>query len=396
MVKRCYAFTGLSVVVMVCCYYNVECTYRQDMYKYFDSYVYNDMLNVFEYQKEMKQCTPDKGPNCFYVSSYNKHKKEFAEELFNDTQHQYNYTLLKHNTYIKATKLIKDNVKQKTKSKTSSSSSSSSSTTSSASTPSASSSSSSIPLINSDKLSSLLTQHLINLNLFLTFESYDEQILNGNDMYFPAVKPIETSAGLVTIITKGKLRLTADRTIKTIPDNIDQTKYPYGTYGIIEGNTDLTMSFENKDFALGFIYARCPLKTKKPSLTMNIKGTKSNKVVYSISKQIKCGGTSWTKVDLDEKKLIDTVTMTHGFEIDNISTFVSMFGGETSEEDEQILMDSVMSKYKSQIMQLIREQVGDEDADNINVKAVIVNAKNEVIGEVDINDKEDNERKGKS
>ena len=77
MVKRCYAFTGLSVVVMVCCYYNVECTYRQDMYKYFDSYVYNDMLNVFEYQKEMKQCTPDKGPNCFYVSSYNKHKKEY-------------------------------------------------------------------------------------------------------------------------------------------------------------------------------------------------------------------------------------------------------------------------------------------------------------------------------
>ena len=389
MVKRCYALTGLSIVAMMCCCcYYVGCTYRQDMYKYFDSYVYNDMLNVFEYQKEMKQCTPDKGPNCFYVSSYNKHKKEFAEELFNDTQHQYNYTLLKHNTHIKATKLIKDNAKQKTKSKTSSSTSST--------TSSSASSSSSIPLINSDKLSSLLTQHLINLNLFLTFESYDEEILNGNDMYFPAVKPIETSAGLVTIITKGKLRLTADRTIKTIPDNIDQTKYPYGTYGIIEGNTDLTMSFENKDFTLGFIYARCPLETKKPSLTMNVKGTKGNKVVYSISKQIKCGGTSWTKVDLDEKKLIDTVTMTHGFEIDNISTFVSMYGGETSEEDEQILMDSVMSKYKSQIMQLIREQVGDEDADNINVKAVIVNAKNEVIGEVDINEREDNERKGKS
>ena len=382
MVKAC-ALSGFIVVVM-CYYYNVCCTYRQDTYNYFDSYVYNDILNVFEYQQEMKQCTPDKGPNCFYIASYTKHTKEFSEELFNNTQ-QYNYTLLKHNTRIKATKLIKDNAKQKTKSKASSSS-----------TTTTSSSTSSIPTTNSDQLSSLLTQHLINLNLFLTFESYDEQILNGNDIYFPSVKPIETSAGLVTIITKGKLRLTADRSIKTIPDHLDQTKYPYGTYGIIEGNTDLTMSFENKDFALGFIYARCPLDTKKSSLTMNIKGTKGNKVVYAISKKVKCGGTSWTKIDLDEKQLIDTVTMTHGFEIDNISTYVSMFGSETNEEDEQILMDSVMSKYKNQIMQLIREQVGDEDADNINVKAVIVNAKNEVIGEVDINEREDNERKGKS
>ena len=54
MVKGCYTLAGLSVVVvvMVCCYFNVECTYRQDMYTYFDSYVYNDMLNVFEYQNE--------------------------------------------------------------------------------------------------------------------------------------------------------------------------------------------------------------------------------------------------------------------------------------------------------------------------------------------------------
>ena len=377
---RAYALIALSAVMMCC---NVRCTYRQDTYNYFDSYVYNDILNVFEEQRKTKTCTPDKGPNCFYISSYTKHTKEFSEELFNNT-HEHNYTLLKHNTLIKATKLIKDNSKQKSKAPTSSSS-----TTTSPS-------SSSTPTTHSDKLSSLLTQHLINLNLFLTFESYDEQILNGNDMYFPSVKPIETSAGVITILTKGKLRLTADRSIKTIPEHIDQTKYPYATYGIIEGNTDLTMSFENKDFALGFIYARCPLDAKKPSLVMNIKGVKGNKVVYSVSKPIKCGGTSWTKINLDEKQLIDTVTMTSGFEIDNISTYVSMFGSDTDEEDEQILMDSVMSKYKNQIMQLIREQVGDEDADNINVKAVIVNSKNEVIGEVDINEKDDNERKGKS
>ena len=153
----------------------------------------------------------------------------------------------------------------------------------------------------------------VNLQLTLTFESYNDITIKG-DTYAYQSKKIYFPSEYITLEILGKLRLRYDRNEKYK----NYKGYPSKTYGIIESN-NLNIKFGNYLFKCQQLYVR---KHEENIVQINIDGYLGSEKVFSIQKDLNnVDNYKWQRIILPDK-LINRIVLPKGIQIDNLIFFI--------------------------------------------------------------------------
>jgi hypothetical protein len=171
------------------------------------------------------------------------------------------------------------------------------------------------------------------MNLLLNFESFDIQTAT-KDVYMPEERVINFNVGFIKINFLGKLRLTQERN-KAVSKKAIKNEPPLATYGIIE-DRDLYIKFD-KPVVIKQLFMR-PHKEPEDKfklVELNINGYLHEHPEFSHKFHINYNNREWTKINLSNK-VIDTIRLPVGFEVDDISISHDSEFGDPSEHQDQL------------------------------------------------------------
>ena len=262
----------------------IECTYRQEAYHFFDNFYYKDIFETFEKQQPIKKCSAKDGPECFFLSNYNK---DYREPLYNIRPE------IRIPDYL-SIRTIKDSLLDST------------------------------DIIKKKAKSTLNKPYNLNsvtqMALLLNFESFDVKTKN-KDMIAPSEIITNFELGYIKLTLYGKLLLTYNnkiQSVKNIESLEDKYNIPSGTYGIIQSEK-LIIKFDKPMFFNSlFIKKNKDNRSKQP---FEVYGEFKGKT-FLIGSENNAEYDKWIKVNTINA-LTDSIILPKGFDIDNLSIVYS-------------------------------------------------------------------------
>jgi hypothetical protein len=249
------------------------CTYRKEAFHIFDPYYYGDLFNLYSNNIAINKCSISQGPNCFFLNKYNQIENDFN-----------NMNIKKKDFYEikKYFETFTEKVEKSSKNE-----------------------------INNENIKNL--NNLVEYNLLLTFESYEEKVKEKN-FYLPEEILTNFEFGYIKLTFIGKLLITKDNLPK-IPNMKNNPDYPSGPYGIIESE-ELVIKFHKPMYFIS-VYARKSKTNKLFNPLFEIKGTLNEKNFLLASINID-NDNQWKKVMNTQGQITDSIILKKGFDIDNI------------------------------------------------------------------------------
>ena len=288
----------IHLTILIANIYLYNSSYLPSGLNQFNHFIYLERLKDLTFQTYSKECSLNKGPNCYFTENILNEKYE--KELNNNNN--------KNNDYLKNDKTILDFHKQWMDIYSQSLKAGYLNTFTELNDYIISYK----DYISSRTDSSQIPQP-ITLRLSLTFESYDDMTKKG-DMYAYDSKPVHFLTETVYIEFVGKLRLTYGEESK----EKESKGLPTKTYGIIESN-NLVIKLGGKKFICESFFMRLRDEVIK---SITVEGYTGNTRTFSANTEINFMHKSgWFKINLPGSK-VDRIVLPGGIDVDNFKFLI--------------------------------------------------------------------------
>lgn len=196
------------------------CIYRKEAHKFFDKFFFLDKLNLYQHQINTGSCEIIDGPSCFYIEGEETLNNNMLLSLLSKDLVDFSLS--------ERVSILVDRIEKLTET---------------------------YKKKHHKQFQQIFTiQPKVQMNLLLTFESYDEMTIKS-DLYMSEEKIIKFNIGYLKLNFKGKLRLSFTKDEKGSPSKTVSNGNPSkGTYGIIESEFEILF---DKPVIISYFYVKC-------------------------------------------------------------------------------------------------------------------------------------------